>query len=305
MFKNTFHKIVVLFLVNFVLFMFAFNQQSFSMNEDEFRKTKAPKQISSLGEKDFWFTTESDFPFEDQNQFKLSMELKVNILSFLEQGDLLRTGGISKRWRQATEKVWKTKTLDLSNRVLTQADYQAIAQGPFYLLNLQSIRLGTDEIDILISSSRLMSLDWCGDRIEGVWSNRTTVKEALALGKFSTLRSLNLQGTAIKNEEITALLTPNGLLPLASLNLQNNYIEDEGVKAIVCLTVLTSLNLQKNYIKDEGAKTLALSNLHLLTTLNLANNYITNEGKNALNTGHLSNLTSLNLQGNFLRGKPI
>lgn len=74
------------------------------------------------------------------------LELKVHVLSCLDQWDLLRAGGISKEWRNAAEIVWKLKPpLELSNKTLNQMNYKIFTQGPFSSLIVRSIELEIEE----------------------------------------------------------------------------------------------------------------------------------------------------------------
>ncbi len=130
---------------------------------------------------------------------ELPVEVQAHILSFLNQWDLLRAGGISKSWRQAAERIWKTKPLDLSNRRLNPENYKALVRGPFFSLILTSVHLGYEGARTLALTSRLKHLNLDSNSIgaEGA--------KALASGNLFALTMLSLCGNSIETEGKEAL----------------------------------------------------------------------------------------------------
>ena len=213
----------------------------------------------------------SNFPIN------LPVEIQAHILSFLDQRDLLRAGGMSKSWRQAAERVWKNKPLGLSNRRLSQNDYEALIHGVFSSLILRSVELGKEEACILALSLRLKHLDLSHNSIgaEGA--------KGIASGNLHALTALYLSYNSIGAEGAKGIASGN-LAALTSLDLNGNSIRAEGAKGIASgnLTALTSLDLSGNSIRAEGAKGIASGNLHALTALHLSYNSIGDEGRKAL-----------------------
>ena len=79
------------FLMGFVILFLSFNQKILAMENDNPASQSVVRTVN------------------------LPVEIHVVVLSYLEQNNLLRTGCVSKTWRQAAEKVWKTKPLYLLN----------------------------------------------------------------------------------------------------------------------------------------------------------------------------------------------
>ncbi len=143
------------FLIATLILLLSLSEEGISMKDDSAnspsknvtrKPTKTSKKAVSL-------------PSRASSPIELPVDLQAHILSLLNQRDLLRAGGISKSWRQAAEKIWKHKSLDLSNRRLKQVDYKALAYGPFSSLILTSVHLGYEGTCTLALSSRLKRLN--------------------------------------------------------------------------------------------------------------------------------------------------
>jgi len=180
MVRKAYMQIHKSFLATTVVLLLSFSEQGLAMEDD------LPESYSA---------SRPGSPSE------MPIEIQAHILSFLDQRDLLRAGGTSKRWRQAAERVWKNKPLDLSNRCLRQEDYKALSHGPFYSLILTSVQLGA----------------------EGA--------KALATGNFTGLTELDLGRNRIGDEGAKWLASGN-LFALTALDLDANRIGDEGKEVL-------------------------------------------------------------------------
>ena len=231
---------------------------------------------------------ESDLPVSRSivRTVNLPGEIHVVVLSYLEQNALLRAGHVSKTWRQAAEKVWQTKPLDLSNRHLNEADYQALANGSFPFLVLRSVNLGKKEVEILAYSSRFTHLDLSNNSIGADGAGK------LAAAHFPLLTTLDLSYNDIKDDGVGKLAAAQFPL-LTTLDLSRNSIKDDGAGKLATANfpLLMALNLSYNSIKDDGAGKLAAAHFPLLTTLNLRSNSIEPEGKGKLKKRYGSNVS--------------
>ena len=207
------------------------------------------------------------------------------ILSFLtDQSDLLRAGAVSKGFRRAAEKIWQKKALDLSHKEYARNDYEALSKGPFSVLFLKSVtQLGKKELNILMRSSNLKTLD--------LWGNKISDEGAEILSKNTTLTSLNLYNNDISDIGVEHL---SKNMTLTSLTLSQNDIGDLGAEHLSKITTLTSLNLFVNNIGDLGVE--HLSKNTTLTSLNLYNNDISDGGAEILSKN--TTLASLTLSQN-------
>ncbi len=177
------------FLIATVVLLLSLSEEGLTMKDDSSdppsksvtrKSTKASKKVVSL-------------PSRASSPIELPVDIQAYILSFLNQWDLLKAGGTSKRWRQAAERIWKNKPLDLSNRHLSPGDYKALAYGPFSSLILTSVHLGYEGACILALSSRFKQLDLSSNGMgeEGA--------KALASGNLSALTMLSLCGNCHRN----------------------------------------------------------------------------------------------------------
>ena len=245
------------FLMGLVILLLSFNQQVLSMEDDLSHPSSPARTIGLLS---------------------LPLEVQDYILSFLDnQNDLLRAGGTSKKLRQAAERIWNNKPLNLSNRRLNEVDYKALVQGPFSFLVLQSVKLGKEEASILASSSRFIHLDLRSNSIgaEGVGK--------LASANFPLLTTLYLRSNSIGDVGVGKLASANFPL-LTTLDLSYNSIgaEEVGKLASANFPLLTTLYLNFNSIGAKGVGKLASANFPLLTTLDLRYNSIGDVGMEAL-----------------------
>jgi Leucine-rich repeat (LRR) protein len=258
------------FLMGFVILFLSFNQKILAMENDNLASHSVVRTVNLPDE-------------------ILPVEIHLVVLSYLEQNNLLRAGRVSKTWRQAAEKVWKTKPLNLSNRCLNEADYEAIANGFFSSLILQNVQLVKENVCILARSSRFEGLDLSYNRIEAKWLG------LLADAKFTCLKTLKLRDNDIGEQG--ALLADAKFTCLTDLDLSKNKIGAyrAGLElADAKFPLLTKLNLSENKIGAKGAG-VADAKFPLLTDLDLSYNSIRAEGVGLLASANFPLLTTLNL----------
>lgn len=115
---------------------------------------------------------------------------------------------------------------------------------------------------------------------------------------FSSLESLNLQGTGGGNAGAEALSRSDYLTRLQTLNISRNQIGPDGITAICgseILTELKSLNICNNPLGSAGARAIAFSN-RTSALRHLWINQIGNSGTSALaSSPSLQNLESLTI----------
>jgi hypothetical protein len=212
-------------------------------------------------------------PSSSSDEMLLPLEIRGYIFSFLtKQDDLLRAGAVSKRWREAAEHMWTTRTLTLPGAVKEQ-DYATLAGGIFSCVNLQDKKLAAKDIDALLEAFKgtitLKELN--------LGYNSIGNEGARALAQNTTLIKLHLGSNHVGDEGARALAQNT---TLTWLNLWDNTLGDEGARALAQDTTLTSLNLRGNYVRGEGARCLAQNTT--LTALNLSINKVGDVGKKAL-----------------------
>ncbi len=71
---------------------------------------------------------------DEPNFSSLPPEMQARVFSFLDGKDFLRASHVCRAWRDIVYLAGNNKTLDLSNRKLSQEDYQALLRVPFSAL---------------------------------------------------------------------------------------------------------------------------------------------------------------------------
>ena len=132
-------------------------------------------------------------------------------------------------------------------------------------------------------ATRLTSLDFGDERVEGLYVNSNSISDFSPLSGLTNLTALNLA-----NNSISDIAPLSGLTNLESLNLANNSISD--IAPLSGVIYLTVLNLSRNGISDVSA----LSGLTDLESLVLSFNSISDFSP----LSGLTNLESLNLDSN-------
>jgi Ran GTPase-activating protein (RanGAP) involved in mRNA processing and transport len=185
--------------------------------------------------------------------------------------------------------------LNLANNQITIGveGAAALANCPF-LTNLAELNLADNRLDEPALAALALSLRTRGLKSLNLANNRLGVR---ANGEF--------MGGA---DALRELGSSPALADLSLLNLAQNYIDDEGVNALLdspYLVELSSLNLASNGISDVGLATVAnCKNLTNLASLNLSGNWIGRDGVlgvSALTASpYLANLKQLNLASNSI-----
>ena len=120
-------------------------------------------------------------------------------------------------------------------------------------------------------ATRLTSLDFGDERVEGLYVNSNSISDFSPLSGLTNLESLNLA-----NNSISDIAPLSGLTNLESLNLANNSNSD--IAPLSGVIYLTVLNLSRNGISDVSA----LSGLTNLEGLSIYNNNISDRGLTGL-----------------------
>ena len=120
-------------------------------------------------------------------------------------------------------------------------------------------------------ATRLTSLDFGDERVEGLYVNSNSISDFSPLSGLTNLTALNLA-----NNSISDIAPLSGLTNLESLNLANNSISD--IAPLSGVIYLTVLNLSRNGISDVSA----LSGLTNLEGLSIYNNNISDRGLTGL-----------------------
>ena len=112
----------------------------------------------------------------------------------------------------------------------------------------------------------------CLDSLEELDVTGSRVKSLEVLARFQRLDSLWLQGTAVEDEDLRALV---GLRGLRVLGLEETAVSDAGLAHLRKLAALRTLNLDKTRVGDPGLKHVARLRLR---AVRLRGTQVTEEG---------------------------